>query len=209
MTPPRRTSSRGRPRRPGCTVLVGYMKRFAVGYQRAQEIMGRPGFGAPTLGSFSWSMGPFADRFGMRDWLFENVVHHFDLARFFFGELSDVHVVRGPGPRAHRRGQRHARRAARSSASVRTRRAAGSSGTRRSRSSARGTRCTWTTWTPARIGRRSVPSRCGGRTTPCRERQHDRCDDGLRARARALPRGARRGRDLRVRTSRAPPRRST
>ena len=59
--------------------------------------MGRPGFGAPTLGSFSWSMGPFADRFGMRDWLFENVVHHFDLARFFFGELSDVHVVRGPG----------------------------------------------------------------------------------------------------------------
>jgi predicted dehydrogenase len=81
----------------GVAVMVGYMKRFAVGYQQAWEVMGRPGFGAPTLGSFTWSMGPFAHRFGMRDWLFENVVHHFDLARFFFGELSDVHVVRGPG----------------------------------------------------------------------------------------------------------------
>jgi predicted dehydrogenase len=79
------------------TVMVGYMKRFAVGYQRAKEILGRPEFGSPTLGSFGWSMGPFAHRFGMRDWLFENVVHHVDLARFFLGELSDVQVVRGPG----------------------------------------------------------------------------------------------------------------
>src|SRR4029077_4674518 len=34
-------------------------------------------------------------RFDVRDWLFENPVHHFDLARFFFGELGDVQVVRG------------------------------------------------------------------------------------------------------------------
>jgi predicted dehydrogenase len=87
----------GQAQEAGVTVMVGYMKRFAVGYQRAKELMGRQEFGAPTLGSFTWSMGPFADRFGMRDWLFENVVHHVDLARFFFGELSDVHVVRGPG----------------------------------------------------------------------------------------------------------------
>jgi predicted dehydrogenase len=81
----------------GVTVMVGYMKRFAAGYQRARELARSADFGAPTLGSFTWSMGPFAHRFGMRDWLFENVVHHVDLARFFFGELSDVHVVRGPG----------------------------------------------------------------------------------------------------------------
>jgi predicted dehydrogenase len=81
----------------GVTVMVGYMKRFAVGYQRAREVMSRPEFGAPTLGSFTWSMGPFAHRFDMRDWLFENVVHHLDLARFYFGELSDVHVACGPG----------------------------------------------------------------------------------------------------------------
>ena len=81
----------------GVTVMVGYMKRFAVGYRQAREVMARPGFGAPTLGSFTWSMGPFAHRFDMRDWLFENPVHHFDLARFLLGELSDVHVERGPG----------------------------------------------------------------------------------------------------------------
>jgi predicted dehydrogenase len=81
----------------GVTVMVGYMKRFAGAYVRAKEILATPGFGAPTLGSFTWSMGPFAHRFDMRDWLFENPVHHFDLARFFLGELDDVHVRRGKG----------------------------------------------------------------------------------------------------------------
>lgn len=78
-------------------VVVGYMKRFAGAYRLAGELMARPEFGRPTLGSFTWSMGPFARRFGLRDWLFENPVHHFDLARFFFGELQDVQAVRGPG----------------------------------------------------------------------------------------------------------------
>jgi predicted dehydrogenase len=81
----------------GVPVMVGYMKRFAGAYRIAKDVMGRPDFGSPTLGSFTWSMGPFAHRFGMRDWLFENPVHHFDLARFFFGELDDIHVVRGNG----------------------------------------------------------------------------------------------------------------
>jgi predicted dehydrogenase len=81
----------------GVPVMVGYMKRFAGAYRRAQEIVRRPEFGAPALGSFTWSMGPFADRFDIRDWLFENPVHHFDLARFFFGDLGRIHVVRGKG----------------------------------------------------------------------------------------------------------------
>jgi predicted dehydrogenase len=81
----------------GGVVMVGYMKRFASGYTLAKEIVGKPEFGPLTLGSFTWSMGPFAHRFDLRDWLFENPVHHFDLARFFFGELDDVHVVRAPG----------------------------------------------------------------------------------------------------------------
>jgi myo-inositol 2-dehydrogenase / D-chiro-inositol 1-dehydrogenase len=81
----------------GVPVMVGYMKRFASGYRTARDVMRRPEFGSPTLGSFTWSMGPFAHRFDLRDWLFENPVHHFDLARFFFGELDDVHVARRPG----------------------------------------------------------------------------------------------------------------
>ena len=79
----------------GVPVVVGYMKRFAGAYRLARDLLSRPEFGRPTLGSFTWSMGPFADRFGVRDWLFENPVHHFDLARFFFGELENIHDAHG------------------------------------------------------------------------------------------------------------------
>jgi predicted dehydrogenase len=81
----------------GVPVVVGYMKRFAGAYRLAKEVAAQPEFGSLTMGSFTWSMGPFAHRFDMRDWLFENPVHHFDLARFFFGELDDIHVRRGKG----------------------------------------------------------------------------------------------------------------
>jgi predicted dehydrogenase len=81
----------------GVPVMVGYMKRFAGAYQLAREVAARPEFGSPALGSFTWTMGPVADRFDIRHWLFENPVHHFDLARFFFGELDQVHVARGAG----------------------------------------------------------------------------------------------------------------
>src|SRR5262249_3046535 len=53
----------------GVPVVVGYMKRFAEGYRRARAIADSPEFGARTLGSFTWSMGPFAHRFSLRDWL--------------------------------------------------------------------------------------------------------------------------------------------
>lgn len=78
-------------------VMVGYMKRFATAYQRAGTIAAAETFGPLTLGSFTWAMGPFAHRLGLRDWLFENPVHHFDLARRFFGELGDLHVARRDG----------------------------------------------------------------------------------------------------------------
>jgi predicted dehydrogenase len=35
-------------------------------------------------------MGPFGQQFTFREWLFENPVHHFDLARFLFGEISEL-----------------------------------------------------------------------------------------------------------------------
>src|SRR5262249_46457628 len=77
----------------GVPIVVGYMKRFASAYRKAREITQRSEFGPLTMGSFTWSMGPFSDRFSMRDWLFENPVHHFDLARYFFGELGELHVL--------------------------------------------------------------------------------------------------------------------
>jgi predicted dehydrogenase len=76
----------------GARIVVGYQKRFAAAYRRASMVIAEPEFGRPTLASFSWAMGPFLGRFNLREWLFENPVHHFDLARFFLGELSDVDV---------------------------------------------------------------------------------------------------------------------
>jgi predicted dehydrogenase len=73
-------------------VVVGYQKRFAGAYRRARELMQTAEFGPPTLLSFTWAMGPFGGRMSMRDWLFENPVHMFDMARFLAGELDDVAV---------------------------------------------------------------------------------------------------------------------
>lgn len=84
----------------GVPIVVGYMKRFAGAYRLAKDIAAKAEFGPLTMGSFTWSMGPIAERLSMRDWLFENPVHHFDLARFFFGELHDLHVI-SPAGREH------------------------------------------------------------------------------------------------------------
>jgi predicted dehydrogenase len=73
-------------------IVVGYQKRFARAYRQALTLLSAEEFGRPTLGSFRWAMGPFHRRFDLREWLFENPVHHFDLARFFLGEISDLHV---------------------------------------------------------------------------------------------------------------------
>jgi predicted dehydrogenase len=74
----------------GVQILVGYQKRFAGAYRRARELLAADDFGSPTLGSFRWAMGPFERRFTFREWLFENPVHHLDLARFLLGEVSDL-----------------------------------------------------------------------------------------------------------------------
>jgi predicted dehydrogenase len=74
----------------GVEVVVGYQKRFAAAFRKARSLIAEKDFGQPTLGSFTWAMGPFHQRFSLRDWLFENPVHHFDLARYFLGEISEL-----------------------------------------------------------------------------------------------------------------------
>lgn len=74
----------------GVPVVVGYQKRFGAGYQQAKALVDSGAIGSLTQGAFSWSMGSMGD--DLRAWLFENPVHHFDLARFFFGDLVDVQV---------------------------------------------------------------------------------------------------------------------
>jgi predicted dehydrogenase len=81
----------------GVDVMVCYQKRFAAAYRQARSLMAEESFGQVTLGSFSWSMGPAAHAFDFSQWLYMNPVHHFDLARFMFGELEDLTVKRGRG----------------------------------------------------------------------------------------------------------------
>jgi predicted dehydrogenase len=76
----------------GLPIVVGYQKRFAGAYRRARAIIEAPDFGPISLLSFTWAMGPFGGRFSLRDWIFENPVHHFDLARYLAGEIDDLEV---------------------------------------------------------------------------------------------------------------------
>ena len=69
--------------------MVAYMKRFGTAFARARELMRAPEFGQLTIASFKWSMGPVADEHSsLESWLFENPIHHIDLARYYCGELD-------------------------------------------------------------------------------------------------------------------------
>jgi len=73
----------------GIVAMVGYMKRFGSGYVRAKQIAEAAEFGPLTIASFKWSMGPVAgEHASLESWLFENPIHHIDLARYLCGELS-------------------------------------------------------------------------------------------------------------------------
>jgi len=73
----------------GVVAMVGYMKRFGTAYARAKQITEAADFGPLTIASFKWTMGPMSDEHSsLESWLFENPIHHVDLARFFCGELD-------------------------------------------------------------------------------------------------------------------------
>jgi len=56
-------------------------------------------------------MGPFADRFDVRDWLFENVVHHVDLAPLLPRRALRTSTLPGAPARSTRSSSRRAPRA--------------------------------------------------------------------------------------------------
>ncbi len=84
----------------GVIAMVGYMKRYGTAYVRAKELIEDADFGPLTIASFKWSMGPMSDEHSsIESWLFENPIHHIDLAQFYCGELEvwDAQRARSAG----------------------------------------------------------------------------------------------------------------
>ena len=73
----------------GVIAMVAYMKRFGTAFSRARELIHSPEFGPLTIASFKWAMGSVVgEHDSLESWLFENPIHHIDLARYYCGELD-------------------------------------------------------------------------------------------------------------------------
>jgi predicted dehydrogenase len=76
-----------------CRVQVGYMKRYAPAYLRLFEARDHKDMGPLSLVSIRWAMGPFGGGRELADWLTENAVHAFDLARYLLGDIRIENIL--------------------------------------------------------------------------------------------------------------------
>lgn len=75
-------------KRAGCFTMVGFNRRFTTSYRMAREILNREEFGAPLLYTAKYNASPYpSDDY----FLLNHVIHHLDLARFFLGEITEIH----------------------------------------------------------------------------------------------------------------------
>ena len=83
-------------REAGRFVMVGFMKRFAVGYRLAKQITQQPEFGEVVHIVTKFANGPYGSIWGIpspsKSYLIGQAVHHFDLARYFMGEVTSVYA---------------------------------------------------------------------------------------------------------------------
>ncbi len=83
-------------RKTGCNVMIGFMKRFALGYKLAKKIIQSPEFGRPVHIVTKFANGPYGSVWGIRPpsraYLIGQAVHHFDLVRYFMGEVKEVYA---------------------------------------------------------------------------------------------------------------------
>jgi predicted dehydrogenase len=79
---------------------VGFMKRFADVYTIAKDVLARPEFGDIHVVKCKFGQGAYPQLWGIdspkRSMLIGQLVHIFDLVRFFGGEISQVHAMFRP-----------------------------------------------------------------------------------------------------------------
>lgn len=70
-------------------IMVGFMKRFALAYQKARVIISSSAFGKLSMIESKFCIG----RRGTSAYAFllQVGIHHFDLIRYFMGEIEEVH----------------------------------------------------------------------------------------------------------------------
>ena len=75
---------------------IGYMKRYSTCYGLAKSIVGKGEFGKISMIDVKFSNGPYPAIWGIKEnakaFLIGQVVHIFDLVRFFGGEIGEVYA---------------------------------------------------------------------------------------------------------------------
>lgn len=83
-------------RKKGLWGAVAYMKRFSTAYRMAKEIVAREEFGRVSLLEVRFANGPYPAIWGIKEnakaFLIGQVIHMFNLVRFFAGEVSEVYA---------------------------------------------------------------------------------------------------------------------
>ena len=77
-------------------VMVAFMKRFATGYRLAKQIIESKEFGKVIHISTKFANGPYGSIWGIvppaRAYLIGQAIHHFDLIRYFVGDVRGVYA---------------------------------------------------------------------------------------------------------------------
>ena len=80
--------------RHGTFGMIAFMKRFSVGYRMAKHLAGEPGFGGVQMIDAKFAQGAYPQIWGLSSpelsFLTGQVIHIFDLVRFFGGDVAEV-----------------------------------------------------------------------------------------------------------------------
>lgn len=75
----------------GRFTMAGFNRRYTTAYAMAKEITKRKEFGGVMMYLAKYQASAYSSE---KHFVFNHIVHHLDLARFFLGEIKDLHIYR-------------------------------------------------------------------------------------------------------------------